>query len=108
MELDKAQVKEKIEEEIVEVKKGIEELTLQSRPISPENAIGRVSRMDAINNKSISEASLRQSQDKLAKLEKALNRIDEPDFGICVGCKKPIPLGRLMLMPHASRCVNCA
>ena len=35
----------------------LKELT---KPISPENAIGRISRMDAINNKSVNEAALRQ------------------------------------------------
>ena len=34
-------------------------------PIAPENAIGRVSRMDAINNKSVNEAALKKAEIKL-------------------------------------------
>ena len=33
-----------------------------TKPIAPENAIGRISRMDAINNKSVTEAALRQAK----------------------------------------------
>jgi len=38
-----------------------------TKPISPESAIGSVSRMDAINNKSINESALRQSEEKFSK-----------------------------------------
>ena len=105
--MDKKEVRQKIEEEISKAKAIIEELRVQVKPISPENAIGRISRMDAINNKSVAEASLRQNEDKLEKLERALYSVDKPGFGICVQCKKPIPLGRIMLMPHSTTCVQC-
>ena len=108
MELDKKAIAEKIREEIVKTKVDINYLKENTKPISPENAIGRISRMDAINNKSVNEASLKSAQDKLQKLEKALSKVDDSKFGICIKCKKPIPLGRIMLMPHANKCVNCA
>ncbi len=108
MAIDKEAVRQKIEEEIVKTRESVAELEEQAKPVSPENAIGRISRMDAINNKSVIEASLRQAKDKLLKLEKALSKVDEDKFGICVQCGNPIPIGRIMLMPHAIRCVNCA
>jgi len=83
----------------------LEELT---KPISPENSIGRVSRMDAINNKSVAEASLRSNRNRLSKLKIALTRVDHPDFGDCVFCNNPIQTARLMYMPESSRCVRCA
>ena len=52
-----------------------------SKPIEPENAIGRVSRMDAINNKSIVEAALREAQHKLNQLETIEKKINDADFG---------------------------
>lgn len=79
-----------------------------TKPIAPENAIGRVSRMDAINNKSVNEAALRKVETKLKNLEVALSKVDDADFGICLKCKKEIPLGRIMLLPHAVTCVHCA
>ena len=85
--------------------KSYKELT---KPIAPENAIGRISRMDAINNKSVIDAALKKAEQKLKNLEIALSNLNEPDFGICARCKKSIPRGRIMLIPHSRFCVNCA
>ena len=106
--LDRKAIAEKINEEIVKTEKSILDLKELTVPISPENAIGRISRMDAINNKSVNEASLRQAEEKFAKLKRALEKIDDENFGICVRCENPIPIGRIMLMPQAIKCVNCA
>lgn len=106
--MNKEEVKQKIIEEIKQTENDVKSLKDLTKPISPENAIGRISRMDAINNKSINDASLIQSQDKLKKLITALEKIDDKSFGICIRCEKPIPLGRIMLMPHSTKCVNCA
>ena len=101
-------LKIKIEEAIVLTKEKIEGLEKATQPISPENSIGRISRMDAINNKSVAEAALRSSSQKLSKLRVALSKLDQPDFGICTFCKNPIPPARLMYMPESTRCVRCA
>ena len=98
----------KIKEGIKKAQEDIEELKEQVKPISPENAIGRISRMDAINNKSVIEASLRTRNQTLAGLEVALSRINDADFGLCIRCGQPIPEGRLLLMPHARKCVKCS
>ncbi len=102
------ELKARILEEIEKTRLDIQSWKALTEPIAPENAIGRISRMDAINNKSINDASLRQAQHKLKSLEDALSRIDEADFGICVQCRNPIPTGRIMLMPHSRKCVKCA
>lgn len=91
-----------------ELESEIAELKELTKPISPENAIGRVSRMDAINNKSVNEAALRKAEENLKKLTYAQSRINEPDFGLCARCKNPIPVARIMLMPHSNKCVHCA
>ena len=98
----------RFDEAIAQTQKDIAALIDLTKPISPENAIGRISRMDAINNKSVNEASLRKTQAKLINLEKAFKKINNDDFGFCVQCKLPIPLGRIMLMPQSTKCVNCA
>ena len=45
--------KESIKKSIEETQKDISSFNELINPIAPENAIGRVSRMDAINNKSL-------------------------------------------------------
>lgn len=79
----------------------------RTKPISPENAIGRVSRMDAINNKSVAEESLRQAIDKLARLKEALKNIDNEDFDLCQKCRQKIDFKRIAFMPESRRCMQC-
>ena len=94
--------------EIESTKKKIDTYTKLCQPIAPENAIGRVSRMDAINNKSVVEAALREAQNKMQQLLLMQNKTEDDDFGSCLNCKQPIPFGRLMIRPHSKYCVNCA
>jgi DnaK suppressor protein len=97
-----------IKNEIEKTTQAIKNYKVLTQPIAPENAIGRVSRMDAINNKSVNEAALKKAEQKLSNLNIALANIDDQDFGICYKCKSNIPIGRILLMPHARFCVNCA
>lgn len=106
--MDKSQIKSRILEEIDATQALVNKYKVLTQPIAPENAIGRVSRMDAINNKSVNEAALRKAQNKLNNLRVALTKIDDSDFGQCVKCRKKIPIGRILLMPQAISCVNCA
>ena len=97
-----------IHEKISEIKKDIKAFEKLSRPVSPDNAIGRLTRMEAINSRSINEAALNKSRQTLSQLEHALTRLNGPDFGLCIECDEPIPFGRLKIMPETSICVNCA
>jgi len=105
---DRDQLKEKILEFLTLTKEKIRHLELMTQPISPENSIGRISRMDAINNKGVAESALRSARKKLSNLEVALHKIDDPSFGNCTRCGKEIQAGRLMFMPQSSRCITCA
>ena len=105
---EKDQVAKKISADLEKLAGEIEELKELTKPIPPSDAIGRVSRMDAINNKSVNEAALRQSEARVSKLNNALKRLDEKDFGKCARCSNDIPVGRLLLRPESRMCVNCA
>ena len=105
---EKQEVKKRIQEELKKTQVAIKDYKESTKPISPENAIGRVSRMDAINNKSVVEAALRKAEEKYSKLKLVIDKIEEADFGLCVRCGKTIPIGRILLMPQSRNCVNCA
>ena len=105
---EKENLKEKIIEAIQQTEQKILKLEEDTQPISPENAIGRISRMDAINNKSVSEAALRSAKKKLSNLKISLSKLDRTDFGQCSRCGQNIQTARLMYMPQSSRCVHCA
>ena len=107
-EIQKKAIEEKLLHEINSTQKKIEEYTELCKPIAPEDSIGRISRMDAINNKSVVEAALRDAKNKMQQLLTMQSKIKEIDFGVCIKCKQEIPLGRLMIRPHSKFCVNCA
>ncbi|MBT5438930.1 MAG: TraR/DksA family transcriptional regulator [Flavobacteriales bacterium] len=106
--VEKQDIKNRILEELKKTEEAILDYKESTKPISPENAIGRVSRMDAINNKSVVEAALRKAEEKLNKLKLVLDKVDDADFGICIRCGEPIPIGRVLLMPQSRNCVRCA
>ena len=105
---EKAALKASIEEKMTAAKEDIAAFTALSKPVAPDNAIGRLTRMEAINSKSINEAALSKAQDRLVKLKRALKKIEEPDFGLCRECEQPIPSARLMILPETDLCVACA
>ena len=93
---------------IQETKDRIDSLQQLTAPIAPENSIGRISRMEAIGEKSINESSLRQARGLLSQLERALAHVHDDDFGYCDECGEEIPQGRLLLLPGTRHCVRCA
>ena len=109
--MDKSQIEEiklKLHAELEITQQKINDYTELCKPIAPENAIGRVSRMDAINNKSVVEAALREVKQKMQQLQLMQTKTEEEDFGSCLKCKQTIPFRRLMIRPHSKFCVNCA
>ena len=105
---EKQQIRDRLESEIKTASELVEELRELTQPIAPDAAIGRISRMEAINNKSVNEHLLEKTKSRLIKLELSLKSIDKEDYGICQICKKPIPIGRLMMLPESNMCVDCA
>jgi len=101
-------LKEKIKEAIEAAQVSLDKLEDMTQPIGPENSIGRVSRMDAINNKGVGDAAKRSKQRQLMKLQKALEYIDKPQFGYCTHCGNANKIKRWIYMPESDRCVRCA
>jgi len=106
--MEKKEIKQHIAEEINKTQKLIAEYKEMTQPVAPDDAIGRISRMDAINNKSVTEASLRQAEEKLRNLQRVLSRVGTSDFGLCIKCGKPIPEARILYRPESLSCVDCA
>ncbi len=105
---DKRALRGKIPLEIKSLEETIEGLKEGAKPVSPDNAIGRLSRMEAINASEISGATLASARRRLGGLKRALEELDSENFGICRDCEEPIPTKRIMLMPESVLCVNCA
>jgi len=105
---EKAKIREEIEKRIAQTQQSIASLKEHVKPIAPDNAIGRITRMDAIQQKSVYEANLRTAEESLLKLEQALTSFEDPAFGLCAKCKNPIPFERILIIPETRLCVPCA
>ena len=106
--MDRNEIRKKLETEITKTTAAILQYEELTKPVAPDDSIGRLTRMDAIQNKSIAEAALREARDKLNKLKYALSNFDDPAFGKCAKCGAQIPIGRILIRPESPYCVRCA
>ena len=73
-----------------------------------QQAIGRLSRMDALQNQAMAQAQAARRSGEAARLVAAQERIADGSYGQCEDCGEDIPHGRLKLDLAALRCVSCA
>lgn len=88
----------------------ISELSSDSRaPVKlDQQSVGRLSRMDAMQQQAMAQAQERNRQRDLVRIEMAHRRILEDEYGYCANCGDEIPDKRLEIDPMAERCVRCA
>ncbi len=53
------------------------------------------------------EALRQQNEEKLEKIDAALQRFEEGVYGICLECGRPIPMPRLEALPFTRYCIAC-
>lgn len=73
-----------------------------------QQAVGRLSRMDAMQQQAMAEAQERTRQLDLQRIDMACRRLKDGDYGYCADCDEEIPDGRLAIDPMAEKCVRCA
>ena len=73
-----------------------------------QQSVGRLSRMDALQRQAMAEATQRRRQTRRHRIDAALQRIEDGEFGFCQDCGEEIPLARLNLDPTVLVCVSCA
>lgn len=80
-----------------------------AQPVELDQArVGRLSRMDAMQAQSMSLETGRRREQQLRRIEAALRRIADGDFGDCQNCGEPIAAARLEADPTALLCIRCA
>jgi DnaK suppressor protein len=79
-----------------------------AKPIAPDNAIGRLTRVDAMQSQQMAMALRQQNQLRLQRIDQALRFIDNGRYGVCVKCGEDISESRLSVVPESVLCVKCA
>ena len=89
---------------------GLSELSKEARDVVEldQQAVGRLSRMDAMQQQAMAEAQERTRQLDLTRIDMANRRLADGDYGYCINCDEEIPDARLAIDPMAERCVRCA
>ena len=73
-----------------------------------DTSIGRLSRMDAMQNQQMALELRRRQEQQLQRIANALKRMDKGTYGLCGKCKQPIAEDRLEVSPDVVMCVRCA
>lgn len=73
-----------------------------------QTSVGRLSRMDAMQQQAMANATSQMRQAEITRAKAALHRIDEGEFGYCVECGEDIALKRLDHNPAVATCITCA
>ncbi|MGI9484528.1 MAG: TraR/DksA family transcriptional regulator [Geminicoccaceae bacterium] len=73
-----------------------------------QTRVGRLSRMDALQNQAMAQETERRRQQELTQIDNALRRLVDDTYGDCIECGEPIAVKRLALDPSAPLCIDCA
>ena len=73
-----------------------------------QQSVGRLSRMDALQRQAMAEAAERARTLEIQRIEAAIKRIDDDEYGFCIDCGEEIAEKRLSVDPAASHCIKCA
>ncbi len=72
-----------------------------------QSSVGRLSRMDAMQQQAMAKATREKAQLRLGQCKVALSAFDRGEYGLCRKCEEPIGYRRLSAKPEAPFCVEC-
>ena len=111
---DRKDIDEKaLKQQLIDRKKELERLVTahhnNTRPVVlDQTTVGRLSRMDEIQNQAMSIEMERRRIDETHRIDAALARMEKDEFGYCMTCGDEIEKKRLELDPAIPTCVGCA
>ncbi|MEX0970471.1 MAG: TraR/DksA C4-type zinc finger protein [Paracoccaceae bacterium] len=99
----------RLEEELRALREASVQTAANRKPVElDQQSVGRLSRMDAIQQQAMAFAQEARRNGRGRALEAAIARIATPEFGWCDNCGDFIGMGRLELDPTVTRCRDCA
>ena len=78
-----------------------------AKPVDLDQPIGRVSRIDLIQQQRMIEAGRQAAKVRSQQVAAALRRMDDGDYGLCLGCGDEIEARRLAARPESPFCLAC-
>lgn len=101
--------RERLDQEAEELRRADTATAADRAPVElDQTSVGRLSRMDAMQQQAMASASARRRAGRLRAIEAALRRMEIDEFGWCQDCGEAIAKGRMELDPTSARCIDCA
>lgn len=72
-----------------------------------QTLVGRVSRVDALQQQSMALSTRRKVESRLARVAHALAIFASGDYGYCQRCDEEIGIARLQAQPESVLCLRC-
>ena len=103
---------EELERRLLELKTELSEQLIigedASRVVTlDQTCVGRISRMDAMQQQSMAVSTRGKTTSRLRKVQTALQAMAEGEYGCCSACDETIALPRLSAQPEATLCLLC-
>jgi len=104
-----SQIRSKLENILAELVEANSSAKLNSATVDLDQArVGRLSRMDALQNQAISQSALGMRKQQIVQAKSALQRLEAGNYGYCTECEEAIDPRRLNHNPAVAMCVKCA
>ncbi|PKM29713.1 MAG: molecular chaperone DnaK [Gammaproteobacteria bacterium HGW-Gammaproteobacteria-11] len=105
----KAELRAVLESQIAGLEQQASGQQLRSEAVELDQAkVGRLSRMDALQQQAMQDATQSRVLQQLQRLRHALQRMADEDYGFCRECDEAIAPGRLKIDPAVTLCIKCA
>ncbi|RLA43811.1 MAG: TraR/DksA family transcriptional regulator [Gammaproteobacteria bacterium] len=102
------EVKQRLEQRKLELEERIgkisDDVRHVDRPVEADSAEAVVDH----ENDEVIDALGNAAVDELTAVNRALQRLEAGDYGVCDSCGKAISAARLEVLPDAQKCVECA
>lgn len=103
-----AELREELETQLTRLMRSIEASEAALEPVElDQSRVGRLSRMDELQNQSLTRNLHEREEIRLTLVRNALSRMDEGTYGLCAACESEIPYERLLIFPEAVECGGC-
>jgi DnaK suppressor protein len=104
---DRRAIRERLERQLEELRAQIELLKTSAAPVSLDLSIGRVSRVDAMQQQQMASASRRRAEVEMRQVGAALRKLQGASYGECALCGGAIGRRRLLARPATPYCRHC-
>jgi len=95
-----------LEAQLTELEQQVRAIHHRGAPVQlDQQAVGRVSRIDAIQQQQMAQANEIQVNHQILRIRQIL--LDPDEYGFCQECGESIGIGRLTIHPIAELCIQC-